>query len=274
MRLTPRYGPTPILTLDGDPAAVAAPTIRQRRRFLTMIEHLTDDEWARPSRCDGWSARDVAVHLASTNAFWEVSIRSGIDGAPTEMLAAFDPVATPARMVEASTLSTDEIVETFAASSESLADLLLELDAADWMRQAEAPPGHVGVGAVVHHALWDSWIHERDIAVPLGRTPEVEPDEAIASLRYVAALSPAVALASGASGAAGFDVSVSGPDAEFHVAISGDVAVTAGTVGTELRLTGSCVDLLEALSFRRPLDQAIPDELDWAFAGLGAAFDR
>ncbi len=96
----------------------------------------------------------------------------------------------------------------------------------------------------MHHALWDSWIHERDIAVPLGRTPEVEPDEAIASLRYVAALSPAVALAAGASGTAGFDVSVSDPNAEFHVAISGDVVVTDRDVGTRLPdSTGSCVDL-------------------------------
>ena len=272
--LTPRYGPTPIIVLDGDPAAVAEPAIRQRRRFLTMIEQLTDDEWLHPSRCDGWSARDVAVHLASTNAFWELSIRSGIDGVPTEMLAAFDPVATPAGMVEASTLTTDEIVESFSASSKSLADLLLELDAADWTAQAEAPPGHVSVSAVVHHALWDAWIHERDIALPLGREPDVEPDEVIASLRYVAALTPALSLASGASGAAGFDVVASGPDAEFHAAISDDVVVTTGTSGSGFELAGHAVDLVEALSFRGPLEQAIPRELEWAFGGLGSAFDR
>ncbi len=215
MLLTPRYGPTPIIVLDGDPAAVAEPAIRQRRRFLTMIEQLTDDEWVHPSRCEGWSARDVAVHLASTNAFWELSIRSGIDGVPTEMLSAFDPVATPAGMVEASTLTTDEIVESFATSSASLADLLLELDAADWTAQAEAPPGHVSVSAVAHHALWDAWIHERDIALPLGHAAVVEPDEVIAALRYVAALTPALALAGGTTGAGGFDVAVSGPGCQL-----------------------------------------------------------
>ena len=239
-----------------------------------MIQGLTEDEWAHPSRCDGWSARDVAVHLASTNGFWEASIRLGVDGTPTQMLATFDPVGTPAQMVADSTLSTDEIVETFAASSESLADLLLGLRPEDWLRQAEAPPGHVNVSAVVHHALWDAWIHERDIALPLGRTPQVEPDEAIASLRYVAALTPALALASGAEGSAGFDVSVSDPDASFHVEVSADVLVSAGTMGSELELGGSSVDLLEALSFRQPLDQAIPPELDWALGGLGAAFDH
>ncbi len=274
MFLTPRYGPTPIIVLDGDPAAVAEPAIRQRRRFLAMIEQLTDDEWVHPSRCEGWSARDVAVHLASTNAFWELSIRSGIDGVPTEMLSAFDPVATPAGMVEASTLTTDEIVESFATSSASLADLLLELDAAEWTAQAEAPPGHVSVSAVAHHALWDAWIHERDIALPLGREPDVEPDEVIASLRYVAALTPALSLASGASGAAGFDVVASSPNADFHVAITDGVVVTTGTSGSDFALTGDAVDLLEALSFRCPLEPTIPKELEWVFGGLGAAFDR
>ena len=274
MRLTPRYGPTAIIALDGDPAAIAEPCIRQRRRFLAMIQGLTEDEWAHPSRCDGWSARDVAVHLGSTNGFWEASIRLGVDGTPTQMLATFDPVQTPAQMVADSTLSTDEIVETFAASSESLADLLRGLRPGDWTQQAEAPPGHVNVSAVVHHALWDAWIHERDIALPLGRTPQAEPDEVIASIRYVAALTPALALAAGAEGRAGFDVSVSDPDASFHVEVSDDVLVTGGTTGSELELVGSSVDLLEALSFRQPLDQMIPPELDWAFGGLGAAFDH
>ncbi len=177
-------------------------------------------------------------------------------------------------MVEDSTLTTDEIVETFSASSSSLAELLLELSATDWTAQAEAPPGHVGVSAVVHHALWDSWIHERDIALPLGRRPPVESDEVIACLRYVAALTPALALAAGASGTAGFDVSASDPDAAFHVEVAADVSVTAGTAGSELELAGSSVDLLEALSFRQPLEQAIPQELDWAFAGLATVFDR
>lgn len=274
MLLTPRYGPTAIIALDGDPAAVAEPCIRQRRRFLAMIQDLDDDEWSHPSRCDGWSARDVAVHLASTNAFWEIAIRSGSDGSPTEMLARFDPVATPARMVADSTLSIDEIIETFATSSESLAQLLLELRPTDWTAHAEAPPGHLSVSAVVHHALWDSWIHERDIALPLERTPPVESDEVIASLRYVAALTPALALAAGASGTARFDVSGSDPDTAFHVEIATDVLVTAGAEGSEFALCGSSVDLLEALSFRQPLEQAIPQELDWAFAGLATAFDR
>ena len=69
-------------------------------------------------------------------------------------------------------------------------------------------------------------------------------------------------------------MSASDPDAAFHVDVAADVIVTAGTMGSALELTGCSVDLLEAWSFRRPLDQAIPTELDWAFAGLATAFDH
>lgn len=274
MLLTPRYRSTPVLELDGDPAAVALPLIRQRRRLVGVVERLTDEQWAHPSRCDGWSAGDVATHLASTNAFWEASIRSGVSGAPTEMLAAFDPVASPARMVAGSAMSTDEIVETFATSTESLADLVDRVTDADWEALAEAPPGHVSVSAVAHHALWDSWIHERDILLPLGRTPEEEPDEVIACLRYVAGFTPALALNGGATGSTGFDVSVVDPVAAFHVAVGAEVVVSGGTAGAAFELTGRAADLVEALSFRCPMDQEIPETLDWVFAGLGTVFDR
>lgn len=274
MQLTPRYGSTPVLVLDGDPAAVAEPLIRQRRRFIEFVEALTDDQWSSPSRCEGWSASDVAVHLGSTNAYWEFSIRSGVAGAPSEVMARFDPVASPARLVSDSRLTSDEIISGFASSTDSLAALVEGLGADDWNALAEAPPGHITVSAVAHHALWDSWIHERDILVPLGLASEVHADEVISSLRYVAGLTPALALNGGAIGSAGFDVDGTDPDIGFHVEIGAEVRVSVGTTGADFSLRGSSVDLLEALSFRGPLDQSIPDELGWAFAGLATAFDR
>ncbi len=262
-----------MVTLDSDPAAIGEPLIRQRRRLVEVLQHLDDDQWSQPSRCDGWSALDVAVHLASTNSFWEVSIRSGVAGAPTEMLASFDPVATPAQMVVASDDDVTSTLEAFATSTESLAALVDELAPSDWELLGEAPPGHVSVSAVAHHALWDSWIHERDILLPLGESPAEEPDEIIASLRYVASLAPGLALTRGSNRSGGFDVSVVEPDTTFHVTVGTAVAVTDGAAGADFVLTGNAIDLLEALSVRAPLDQVIPDDLEWAFAGLRTVFD-
>lgn len=274
MLLNPRYGSGPVLHLDGDPAAVGELLVRQRRRVLSAVEHLTAEQWAHQSRCAEWSVQDVAAHLASTNRFWEASIRAGVAGEPTRMLSAFDPVATPARMVEESARAAEEIVDAMSTTNESLATTIAGLSTADWDALAESPPGHVSVNAVAHHALWDSWIHERDMLLPLGGTPAEEDEEIVACLRYVAGLTPALALNAGAVGVGGFDVSTSAPDAGFHVEIGADVSVTDGATGSEFVLTGGSVDLVEALSFRAPLDREIPHSLDWAFAGLSTVFDH
>lgn len=274
MQLTPRYGPDPVLHLDGDPSAIGALVTRQRRRFLVALEALTDDQWTHPSRCEGWSSRDVALHVAGTNSYWELSIRSGIRGEPTEFMANFDPVVTPVRMVAGSEAGPAEILEMMATSTESLAACLAALSADDWTSLAESPPGHVTVSSVAHHALWDSWTHERDVLLPLGVSPIEEPDELLACLRYVTALTPALAVCGGGAGSGSFDVSVTDPDADFHVEIGDDVEVTAGATGSDFVLRGRAVDLIEALSFRRPLEHDVPDDMEWVFSGLGTAFDH
>lgn len=275
MQLNPRYGPDPVITLDGSPAAIAEPAIRQRQRFVAMLGSLTEEQWGRPSRCAGWSNRDVVVHLDSTNAFWAHSIDSGVRGDPTRLLASFDPVTSPAEFVAAGAdLSADEVLESFTASTEGLVERWATLDGADWSKPAEAPPGHLSISAVSHHALWDSWVHERDVLLPMGAAPEEHADEVAACLRYVAALGPAVAINRGAQGAGVLEVAVTDPDLTFGVAIDEHrAAVRAGPADDPSALTGDAVELVEALSLRAPLDQEVPPGLAPMFAGLTEAFD-
>ena len=84
------------------------------------------------------------------------------------------------------------------ASTEALCRQFETLDDGGWSTLAEAPHGHVTISAMALHALWDSWVHERDILLPLGLAPEHHDDEVAASLRYAAALGPAFALSRGA----------------------------------------------------------------------------
>lgn len=277
MQLTPRYGAQPVITLDGPPAAIAGPLIRQRRRLATALASFTDEQWSHPSRCAGWSNRDVIVHLDSTNTFWSMSIAAGVHGEPTRFLATFDPVASPAQLVAGSgDVSTGEVLARFVASTDALVGLCSSLDHAGWSAAAEAPPGHVSVSAVAHHALWDSWVHERDVLVPLGLAPEPEADEVAACLRYVAALGPALALNRGAAGSGVLAIDATGPDVVVVVDIGEQVVVRAGAAGAptaELRLAGDAVELLEALSVRRPLTQLIPADSVWMLRGLSDTFD-
>ena len=276
MLLIPRYGTDPVIVLDGDPSAIAEPAIRQRRRLAALLAELDDEQWAHPSRCAGWSSRDVILHLDSTNNFWSFSIAQGQRGEPTTFLARFDPVASPVQLVlDAGAISNAETLERFSASTEAFAATLESLDGEGWTTLAEAPPGHISTSALAHHALWDSWVHERDIALPLGRPPVEEPDEIAACLRYGAALSPAFSLNLGAVERGTLAVDVTAPDLSFVVEVDGRVAVRAGSDGDpDLRFTGPAVELLEALSFRRPLDQVVPDGSAWMLRGLADTFDN
>jgi len=275
MLLSPRYGRDPVITLDGSPGAIAGPAIAQRRRLAAVVASFNDEQWAHPSRCAGWSGRDVIVHLESTNTFWTYSIASGLRGEPTQFLANFDPVASPAQLVAGSNdVSTNEVLDRFISSTESLVELLASLDGDDWSTQAEAPPGHLSISAVAHHALWDSWVHERDILLPLGMVAAEDDDEIAACLRYVAALAPALAINSGINDAGTLAISATEPDLSILVEISDRVVVRAGTADAELRLTGDAVDLIEALSLRRQLDDPGAAGSSWMLSGLSEAFDR
>jgi uncharacterized protein (TIGR03083 family) len=277
MQLTPRYGSDPLLVLDGPPGAVAGPAIRQYRRLAATVASFTDEQWAHPSRCEGWSSRDVIAHLETANNFWVLSITAGLRGDPTRFLATFDPVATPAQLVAATDgVPTAEVVERFLAGTESLVELLASLDGDDWRKPAEAPPGHLSIDALVHHAFWDSWIHERDILLPQGTTPDEEADEIAAALRYVAGLGPAFAISNGTAHTGTLAAEAADPEVSFVVEVDDAVTVRSASAdaiaGADVRLGGDAVDLLESLSIRRPLDQAVPAASAWMLGGLADVF--
>lgn len=275
MQLTPRYGNHPIITLDGNPADILAPVVRQRHRFADRLASFTAEQWNQPSRCAGWSNRDVAVHLDSTNSFWAFSVAAGLRGEPTTFLATFDPVTSPAQLVAGSKqLSPREVLDKFVASTTAFTAALESLSGDDWSVLAEAPPGHVSISAMAHHALWDSWVHERDVLLPLGIAPDEEADEITAALRYGAALSPGFAISRGATDRGTLAVATTAPHSEFTVEVTDQVRVRAGSGAADLTLSGDAVELLEAFSIRLPLAQAVPAKCKWMIDGLAKIFDN
>ena len=275
MQLSPRYGDDPVLRIETSLDDVGTPLIRQRRRFAELLATLDDGQWATATRCEGWSVQDVVAHLVSTNQFWALSIRAGAAGDPTRFLATFDPVATPAQLVESvRSQSKAETLERFLQSNDALADIVSQLDDGSWTALAEAPPGHVSLRAVALHALWDAWVHERDVVIPLGIPPTEEPDEVLAGLQYVAALGPSFAAMTGSDRGGHLEVRATDPDATFVVSAGPQVVVRDGSGPDDaLVLAGSAVVLLEALSLRVPLDQPVPDADRWLVAGLAEVFD-
>ena len=157
MKISPRYDGEPILRLDGPPAAVSAPFVRQRRRFADALSSLTPEQWAAPSRCEGWRVQDVAAHLATVDRFFKLMIESGLAGAPTQFLTNFDPKTTPASLVDAERdKSPAETLSLFRDAAEGLCATVESLDDDGWNAIGESPVGHVAVTALVHHALCGS----------------------------------------------------------------------------------------------------------------------
>jgi uncharacterized protein (TIGR03083 family) len=276
MELTPRYEGPAVLRFDvavGDPAV---PLVRQRRRLGAWLAALGPAQWSAPTRCQGWTVRDVIAHLVGTDQFWFLSAAGALAGEPTRYLQGFDPVATPAQMVSGMDDGPEEVLARFVEAAEALGALFTGLDAAQWAAPAEAPPGHVALAAMAHHALWDAWIHERDVVIPAGDTPVEEPDEVLACLRYAAVVGPALAAGSGSDGRTGaLVVDGTDPDAHLVVEVGETVVLRNGPAPAgAVRLAGPTVDLVEALSCRAPLAGDVAAEDRWLLGGLAAAFDQ
>lgn len=276
MQLTPRYDGPNVLRLEvplGDPSI---PLVRQRRRLGETLSEVADADWSSSSRCESWSVQDVVAHLVGTNQFWTLSISSALAGSPTRFLEAFDPVATPAAMVEPTRqMAPGEVLSRYIESVDDLAKAVSGLSDEAWSVPAEAPPGHIELRAVVLHALWDAWTHERDIVVPLGRQQAVEPDEIRACLVYAAAISPALLATRGSSRRGLLAINADDPHTTFVVDAGTTVTVRERSpddvVDAELR--GGAVDLIEGLTFRVPLAHDVPAEHEWLLGGLAQAFD-
>ena len=275
MQISPRYDTEPIIRLDGPPEAVGVPFLRQRRRFAEVLSTLSPAQWATPSRCEGWRVQDVVAHLTGTDQFWALSIGSGLAGSPTRVLASFDPKATPAAMVDAvRDAAPADTLAAYLRASEALCTMVEALDGEGWTALAEAPPGHVAVSAAVHHALWDAWVHERDVLVPLGIAQAEEADEVLASLRYAASIGAGFALQSPGGRTGALVLDVTRPSGRVVVEVDDGVRVGGGDAPEgAFVIAGDAVDLLEALSVRAPWPQPVPEEHAWLVTGLVEVFE-
>jgi uncharacterized protein (TIGR03083 family) len=249
--------------------------VRQRRRLADVLATLDEGQWAAQTRCEGWSVQDVVTHLITTNQFWALSITSGLAGEPTRFLASFDPVQTPAQMVEGMRdMTPADVLDRYVETADGLAHTVDGLDDDAWSTIAEAPPGHIAIRSLVLHALWDAWIHERDVVLPLGIEPVLEPDEIAGSLLYAAALGPAFYASTGSERRGALGVVATNPDLSFVIESGPTVIVRSGTVPADAPcLAGDAVTLVEGLSFRGPLDHGLADDDLWLLGGLAEVFD-
>jgi uncharacterized protein (TIGR03083 family) len=275
MRLSPVYRSTPFIDIVEEPGAIVLPLARQRRRLVGVLRSLDAEQLTSgTTRCEGWAPRDVASHLDTADGFWAWSAAASLAGTPTTLLADFDPVAGPAQMAAGDARSASEVIDALEATIERLIATLEDAHDDAWTGLAEGPPGHISLTAMAHHALWDGWTHERDVLVPLGEEPPIEPDEIAGALRYAAALSPAFSLSLGAGQPATLAIRAIDPSIDLTVEVTDAVVVRPGAGDpATLTLDGDALTLTEALTSRGEL-APVPPEHAWLVSGLRTAFDQ
>ncbi len=149
---------------------------RHRARFLAHLAALDPEHWCASTRCTEWDVADVVAHLTTADRFWIFTIETARAGhAPGRSLEGFDPSTSLEPFVAGlrGMAPADLLVE-FAASSAAIETLADALGPEDWVAAGESPLGHLPARFLLTHLVWDSWMHERDIFVPLAGDPEVD----------------------------------------------------------------------------------------------------
>ncbi len=171
------------VTVDLDPARVLAAYVQHRRRFAASVADLDHAVLASPSRCSKWSVADVLRHGADVDD-WMHALWVG-----ESPFSAFDPNTTPHEFVIAGRAMSDiDARDRFVASSEGMAADIESSGRDRWSVPSVSPMGNVAWWMSALHVFFDSWLHERDVFIPMGIEPVVEPDEVVAVLTYSLAL--------------------------------------------------------------------------------------
>jgi uncharacterized protein (TIGR03084 family) len=158
--------------MASDAHGIVAALGEQHDELAGILADLTDADWARPTRCDGWVVSDVVLHLAQTD---EMAIGSleGRYGEAVDELMAGSAVTTmgnvddgAAAMVSAQRgVSPSAIRDRWLKASGTVRSLA---DAADGHKRVVWVTGELSVTTLTATRLAECWIHTGDVADAVG----------------------------------------------------------------------------------------------------------
>lgn len=132
-------------------------------RFEELIRSIDEKDWRAPSRCEGWTAADVAAHV--TGQLSDV-VNGRFEGLGT-------PEVTRREVDERRDKSPKEMADELAAVMDAARQILGAIDDAAWAGPAPAGGGTLGDGVEALYA--DAWVHGDDIRAAIGRPTEPGP---------------------------------------------------------------------------------------------------
>ena len=241
------------LGLSTGPAVIREALRAQRSRFIATLKSFGPSEWAAGTRCTEWSVHDVARHVADvaeldiarlTNGDLDRFVRHG----------PFQPDTSPVKWLEDTAgQEPEQTVEVLAHRAED--------EYGCFTRRIEENDETFGLGVLGRlnhwsvlslHIYWDAWIHERDIAIPLGLEIRSSVEELRLMTMYTMLLAAQPAVMSGEHLRASLVLRGS-PDAVYHIdGDPDDISVTAGTSPPTEVIEGELGAVLDSLVGRGP----------------------
>lgn len=168
--------------MDDILAAVAA----QHAELDRLIGPCTDQDWERPTRCDGWDVASVLLHLAQTDELACRSARGELEPLPHGLIGRREDQTVTVDDAAAAQVAGDRSAGGAAIRrrwQDASRELGAALAAADPHERVTWVANQLSVHTLAATRLSECWIHTGDIASALG--VELEPTD---RLRHIARL--------------------------------------------------------------------------------------
>jgi uncharacterized protein (TIGR03084 family) len=146
--------------------------VEQQAELSELLAGLSDADWSRPSRCEGWTIADVVIHLAQTNDMATGSAQGRFAEVVSGLLNGLGPAADVDEGADLMVrrergLSGAEVRARWEASATAMREALEAVDPStrlDWVA------GQLSARTLATTRLAETWIHTGDVADGLGVT--------------------------------------------------------------------------------------------------------
>jgi uncharacterized protein (TIGR03084 family) len=158
----------------------------QHEELAELIDELTNGDWERPTRCEGWDVASVLLHLAQTDEFAVASARGELDHLRDGFLGDREQQTVTVDDAAAAQVDADRGAGGDAIRQrwhEASREMRAEFKAGDPHRRVGWVSGQLSLQTLAATRLSECWIHTGDIALALGI--ELPPTD---RLRHIARL--------------------------------------------------------------------------------------
>lgn len=138
--------------------------LAEQGRIASILSQLDSRGWATPSRCAGWTIRDVVLHLAQSEEAAAVTVRLPVNTRDRAVVARGVDTAAE-RAVEAERSAPEVVFERWRQACEAFVIAYRE---ADPHAMVQWVGGTLKPATLATTRLAEHWAHGLDIAGPLG----------------------------------------------------------------------------------------------------------